>query len=75
MNDAELWAKMYEQKHAEINGRNVWHYLISTAIGNIHVVEFELESKELIRTLFDEDNDKAEKYFNYTCKKIIDGKI
>ena len=71
----ELWAKMYEQKHAVINGRNVWHYLISTAIGNIHVVEFELEGKEIIRKLFDEDNEKAQKYFDYTCKKIIDGRI
>ena len=70
-----LWANMYEQKKATINGRNIWMYLISTAIGNLFVVEFEMECKELVRKIFDEDLEKADKYFKTACKMMIDGKI
>ena len=70
-----LWANMYEQKKATIDGRNIWMYLISTAIGNLFVVEFETQGKELVRKIFDDDLADAERYFNYTCKKILDGKI
>lgn len=73
--NSELWANLYEQKKATIDGRNIWMYLIATAIGNLFVVEFELYSKELVRKIFDGDLADAERYFNYTCKKILDGRI
>lgn len=76
MDNIELWAKLYEQRHAVINNRHIWQYLVSSAIGNIHIVEFEFDTKEICRRLFDESElDKASKYFDYTCKKIIDGRI
>ena len=73
--DTELWANMYEQKKATINGRNLWMYMIATAIGNLFVVEFEMQSKEIVRKIFDEDLEKADKYFKAACKMMIDGKI
>ena len=58
MDNIELWAKLYEQRHAVI------------------IVEFEFDTKEICRRLFDESElDKASKFFDYTCKKIIDGRI
>ena len=70
----ELWANMYQQEHANINGRGVWHYLIDTQIGQIHVVEYEGRGMEIKTHLILNDNDKAEKLFKKCCKDLLDGK-
>lgn len=31
----------HELEHANINGRNVWHYMIHSDIGDIHIVQHE----------------------------------
>lgn len=67
--------KMYTQQHVLINGRNLWHYLIDTPIGHIHVVECELPTKELKRYIIDGDNDLAEKKYYYLMKKMINENI
>ena len=72
--DNELWANMYQQEHATIYGRNVWHYLIDTAIGQIHVVQFEKRGSKIYEKLIFNDNDKAEKVFKTFCKDLLDGK-
>lgn len=66
---------LYEQQHNTINGRNIWHYLIDTPIGHIHVVQYEAPSEEIIRFIIDEDNDKAERKFASICKGILNGKL
>ena len=71
----ELWAKMYQQEHATIYGHGVWHYLIDTAIGQIHVVEYEGKGMELQRKIIEYDNSKAEKLFKRICTDILNGKV
>ena len=56
-------ANFYQQNHSIINGRNVWHYLITTPIGNFSVVEYEQTGLEIKRFIFDESYEKAEKKF------------
>ena len=68
-------AKIYTQNENTINGRKVCLYLITTPIGNIAVVDYEQTDLTIARTLFDNDYDKAEKFFIYTCKKSLDGKL
>jgi hypothetical protein len=71
----EYNAKLYTQNESKINGRGVWHYLIDTPIGQIHVVEYENPQKELIRFLIDSNLEKATAKYNAICKNIIAGKI
>lgn len=69
-------ATVYTQKENTINGRRIWLYLISAPIGHIIVVDYEVAGeKNIIRKLFDEDYEKAERYFDTICRKIISGKI
>jgi len=68
-------AKFYEQEKATINGRLIAHYLCSTPIGDIHIVQYENQSLEVIDEYLGFSNQKAEKSFNKICKKIIDNKI
>ena len=72
--ERELWANMYQQEHATIFGRNVWHYLIDTAIGQIHVVQYEGRGTEIVEKIIMNDNDKAEKLFKKFCKDLLSGK-
>lgn len=69
----ELWANMYQQEHATIFGRNIWHYLIDTAIGQIHVVQYETRN-EIHEQVIMNNNTKAEKVFKKFCKDLLDGK-
>ena len=65
----------YVQEHATIYGHDVWHYLISTTIGDIHVVEYDGKGMELNTTLILADNGKAEKLFKSIFNKILNGKL
>jgi hypothetical protein len=71
----EYNAKLYTQNESQINGRGVWHYLIDTPIGQIHIVEYENPQKELIRFLIDNNLKKATLKYNNICKKILAGKL
>ena len=68
-------AKVYTQAYSTINGRSVWHYLIDTHLGHIHVVEYEQETMEIKRFLFDGDNDAAEKKYKAILRKLLKGVI
>jgi hypothetical protein len=68
-------AKLYTQNESKINGRGVWHYLIDTPIGQIHVVEYENPQMELTRFLIDSDINKAIRKYDAICKSIIAGRI
>lgn len=67
--------KLYTQNESKINGRGVWHYLIDTPIGQIHVVAYENPQKEIIRFLFDSNLEKATAKYNAICKNIVAGKL
>ena len=66
---------LYTQQHSTINGYGIWHYMIDSPIGNIHIVEWESVGHELKRVIIDENNEKAEKKYNSILKKMIDGKF
>lgn len=70
----ELWAQMYQQEHATIHGHGVWHYLVDTSIGQIHVVEYEARGMEMITKIVLNDNGKAERLFKSFCKLLLSGK-
>lgn len=71
----EYNAKLYTQKESKINERSIWHYLIDTPMGQIHIVEYENPQKELIRFLIDNNLEKATLKYNSICKKILAGKL
>jgi hypothetical protein len=71
----ELFARMYQQNHANIKDRNVWHYLIDSSIGQINIVQYEATSKEITEFFIPHDHGKAEKKFDSICKAIISGKL
>ena len=64
----------YTQKENVINGRHVWLYLIAAPIGHIIVVDYEeAADPKIVRKLFDENYEAAEKYFNTICRKKLAG--
>ena len=70
--DNENWANLYQQEHAVIYGRNVWHWLVDTAIGQIHIVQYEVSYRgEIIEEVIRNNNTKAEKAFKRFCNKIL----
>lgn len=69
----ELWANLYLQEHAIINGRNVWHYLVDTSIGQISIVQVEGRD-EIHETVIRHYYDKAEKVFKKKCQDLLNGK-
>ena len=74
MEENNLWAHLYEQRHKTINGRGVWLYLVHTAIGQIWIVQWEQIGKELTEKIFYNNMDKAERLFDSKCKVIISGR-
>ena len=69
------WAKLYLQRQNKIGNRNVWLYLISSAIGNFAVVDYEMPGMEIKRRLFEENYDKAESYFESVSRRMVSGKL
>lgn len=68
-------AGFFQQNSSTINGRGVWHYLISTPIGQINVVQYEQKDKTIKSFLFEGHYDKAEAKYESLCKGILTGKI
>lgn len=66
---------MYTQKESTINGRLVHLYLLSTPIGHIIIVDYELAGKEVKRKIFDENYSAAEKFYKRVCNGIVNGTI
>ena len=66
---------LYTQQRSTINGRGVWHYLIDTALGHIHVVEYEQLDRTLKRYIIDGDNERAEVRYRTVSKLMLCGKI
>ena len=66
-------SKTYQQNHAEINGFNVWHWLIDCPIGYYHIVQYESKGKEIIETVIPGDLEKAQRTFKRYCNKVLRG--
>ena len=66
---------LYTQQHSIIDGRNIWHYLLGTALGHIHVVEYEQLDKTLKRYIFDGDNHAAEVRYKGLSILMLSGKL
>lgn len=65
----------YTQNHAQVGTRNIWHYLLDSEVGQVHIVQYEKPGKELETFLFYYDNEKAEKKFKSLVKRMVEGKI
>ena len=75
MFDNDNRAEVYTQEHATIYGRNVWHYLVDTTIGQIHIVQFEAKGFEITTKMYFNRNDLAEREFKRCCNGILNLKI
>lgn len=64
----------YLQEHATIYGHQIFHYLIASTIGNIHIVQYEGKGMELHETIVMNDYSRAEKLFKRYCRDMVDGK-
>lgn len=73
----EHWAKLTEQRHNKINGRNIWLFKVESSIGDVFIVDYEEHPDPFIkRQLFDMGKeDKATRHFESVCRKIISGKL
>lgn len=59
-----------------INGQKVWKHLLSTPIGNIYVVQYEVKTEHNILTfLFEEDLGAAERKYKQLIRGITSGKL
>lgn len=65
----------YRQEHAIINSREVWHYLITSDLGDIHVVQWERSvANPELEEFITRDNEKAGAKFRAICNDIMRGK-
>ncbi len=65
----------FTQNESRVNGRGVWHYMITTPIGNFNIVEYEQPGKDLKRFMFDERYEKAERKYSQIVRGIASGKL
>ena len=65
----------YTQEQSTINGRNVWRYLVSTPIGNIHIVQYEQRTMEIKTFLFKEHLEDAERKYKSIVRGILSGAL
>lgn len=71
----ELWAQLYQQNHSTINGRQIFHYMIDTSIGQLNIIEYEQNDLTLKRYIIDGNYEKAEKKYDQLCIQMIKGNI
>ena len=65
----------FTQNESKVNGRGVWHYMITTPIGNFSIVEYEQIGGELKRFMFDGWYEKAERKYTQIVAGIASGKL
>lgn len=62
--------------HMTMNGRGAWHYRIDSDIGEIHLVQHEAPTMELMDDYLGHfNNPKAEAIFKKVCAKMVAGKL
>lgn len=68
----------FTQAESKVNGRDVTHHLVSTPVGNIHIVQYVQGGKiygEVETFLYLNDLDKAERKYAQLIKGIASGKL
>jgi hypothetical protein len=65
----------YAQEQSNVNGRNVWRYLVVTPIGNINIVQYEKKGKELETFLYEERLGVAERKYKTIIRGILNGSL
>lgn len=66
---------VYTQGHSVIGSRNVWHYLISTEIGQINVIQYEQPDLCLKTILYYNNYAAAEKKYEQIAVAMLKGRI
>lgn len=72
--ETAMEAQMYTQNIATINGRNIGHYLVTTSVGQINIIQYEKPSEEIETILIYGDYEKAERTFTKVCNDILKGR-
>ena len=68
----------HAQAESKVNGRSVWRHMMSTPIGNIHIVQYEQGQPHWleIKTFFFEENlEAAERKYKQIIHGITSGKM
>ena len=64
-------SNLFQQEHAIIHGRNIWHWLLTTPIGDFHIVQYEEKGMEIVEKISPGSNELAEKQFKKYCNKVL----
>ena len=70
----KMWANLYCQQTAQVGSRHIYHWLVDTAIGQIHITQWEEPGLELKEKIFFNDNDGAERLFARKVSAIAAGR-
>ena len=69
-------SQFFTQAESVIGGRHVWRHLVSTPIGNIHIVQYEVkEERNIITFLYEEKLEAAERKYIQLVTSMASGKI
>lgn len=64
-----------QMEHVTVNGRNLWHYLFQTTIGDLHIVQHEAPVEmNIIDDYMGWSNAKAEQAFQKIASMMLKGK-
>ena len=59
----------------ELNCRHAWHYMIETSIGDLHIVQHEVQREmNIVDDYMGWSNTKAEQAFKAIASKMLKGK-
>ena len=72
---SEYQPGFFTQAESKVNGRGIWHYMVTTPIGNFSIVEYEQVGGELKRFMYDGWYEKAEKKYQSIILGIAKGTI
>ena len=62
-------------RQAKVDGRNAWHYLFQSTIGDLHIVQHEVQGEmNIVDDYMGWSNDKADKKFEQLVARMIRGK-
>lgn len=71
---SELWAAMYTQEKAEINGRTITHYMVTNHLGNCFIITAGSGEDEQPQVTIWNDYARAQKAFRKMCNAILSEK-
>lgn len=64
-----------QMEHVTVNGRNLWHYLFQTTIGDLHIVQHEVKVEmNIVDDYMGWSNAKAEQAFHRMATRMLQDK-